>query len=228
MDANSITRIAGLIGEPGRIRMLTMMLDGRRHSASELAIGADVSAQTASSHLGKLLQGGLIVSERRGRQRLFQLKTTEVAVAIEALGALATESRPASAMPELRFARTCYDHLAGALSIAMRHDLLRRGALRNQQEDFVLTHEGERFLQKLGIDAAPLRALRRSFARKCLDWTERHHHVGGAVGAALLGRFFEMKWVARMRDSRAVRITEEGERQFERMFGVRCAALRSR
>lgn len=208
--------------------MLTMMLDGRRHSASELAIGADVSAQTASSHLGKLLQGGLIVSERRGRQRLFQLKTTEVAVAIEALGALATEKRPAAIMPELRFARTCYDHLAGALSIAMRDELLRRGALRNQRDDFALTREGERFLRKLGIDVSPLRGLRRSFARKCLDWTERHHHVGGAVGAALLARFFEMKWVARMRESRAVRITEEGERQFEKMFGVRCAALRSR
>ena len=227
MNESSITRIAGLVGEPGRIRMLTMMLDGCGHPASELAIAADVSAQTASSHLGKLLQGGLIVCERSGRQRLFQLKSTDVAVAIEALGALVTEKRPSPRMPELRFARTCYDHLAGALSIAVRDELLRRGALRTQRDDFVLTQEGERFLRRLGIHAAPLRALRRSFASKCLDWTERHHHVGGAVGAALLTRFFEMKWVARMREGRAVRVTEEGERQFEKMFGVRCAALRS-
>jgi DNA-binding transcriptional ArsR family regulator len=227
MDDSSITRIAGLIGESGRIRMLTMMLDGSGHTASELAMAADVSAQTASSHLGKLLEGGLIVCERRGRQRLFQLKSTEVAVAIEALGALATEKRPNLAMPELRFARTCYDHLAGALSIAVRDELLRRGALRNQRDDFALTQEGEHFLRRLGIQAAPLRTLRRSFARKCLDWTERHHHVGGAVGAALLARFFEMKWLARMRHSRAVRITDEGERQFERIFRVRCATLRS-
>jgi len=228
MEAESITRIAGLIGESGRIRMLTIMLDGNGHPASELAIAADVSAQAASSHLAKLLKGGLIVCERRGRQRLFQIKNTDVAVAVEALGALATQRPSQHAMPELRFARTCYDHLAGVLSIAMRDNLLQTGALRNHQNDFALTQEGERFLRRLGIDAAPLRTLRRSFARKCLDWTERHHHIGGAVGAALLSRFFEMKWIARLRQTRAVRITEEGERQFEKMFGVRCAGLRFR
>jgi DNA-binding transcriptional ArsR family regulator len=226
MDVTSITYIAGLIGESGRIQMLTMLLDGRGHSASELAMAAGVSPQTASSHLSKLLAGGLIVSQRSGRQRLFRLKNTDVAVAIEALGALAKDSQ-ASAVSEIRFARTCYDHLAGMLAIALRNELLRTGALRQRQDAFVVTDNGKKFLRALDIDAEALRALRRSYANKCLDWTERHHHIGGAVGAALLTRLFEMKWVARMRNTRAVRLTHIGEIGFEKTFGIRCTALRA-
>jgi DNA-binding transcriptional ArsR family regulator len=227
MDVASITRIAGLIGEAGRIQMLTVLLDGNSHSASELALAAAVSPQTASSHLAKLLAGGLVTSENRGRQRLFRLKNTDVAVAIEALGALAHKSG-ATAMPELRFARTCYDHLAGVLSIALRNELLRREVLRQRGNVFLLTPAGERFLRTLDIDAEPLRSLRRSFARKCLDWTERHYHIGGAVGAALLACFRQRKWLAPVRGTRAVRLTHEGERAFERVLGIRCAGLRSR
>lgn len=227
MDDDSITRIAGLIGEAGRIQMLTALLDGNGHSASELAMAAAVSPQTASSHLSKLLSGGLIVSERSGRQRLFRLKNTDVAVAIEALGALAQHSE-SPAIPELRFARTCYDHLAGVLAIALRNELLRRGALRDQENSFTVTPKGKHFLRTLDIDADSLCGLRRSFAHKCLDWTERHHHVGGAVGAALLSRFIEMKWLARMRDTRAVRLTHAGERGFEHIFSIRSTELRAR
>jgi DNA-binding transcriptional ArsR family regulator len=225
MNAESISRIASLVGEPGRIRMLTTLLDGDSHSASELALAAAVSAQAASSHLSKLKRGGLIVVENQGRQRLFRLKNDEVAVAIEALGALAPNSDN-TGMPELRIARTCYDHLAGVLSIAVRDQLLKRDVLRRNEEEFTLTRNGERFLRRLEIDAESLRGLRRSLSRKCLDWTERHHHLGGALGAALLSHFFEMKWLVRMRDTRAVRITLEGEHQLERVFGIRCAALR--
>jgi DNA-binding transcriptional ArsR family regulator len=206
--------------------MLSALLDGRSHSASELAMAAAVSPQTASSHLAKLLAGGLVVSERKGRQRLFRLKSADVAAAVEALIALAPNSGT-HAMPEIRYARTCYDHLAGKLSVALRNGLMERDVLRTRGNEFILTPAGERFLRTLGIDAEPLRGLRRSLARKCLDWTERHHHVGGAIGAALLSRFFEMKWLARVRDTRAVRVTQDGERAFEHALGIRCAALRS-
>ena len=226
MNVTSIESIASLIGEAGRIQMLTALLDGNSHSAAELALAAGVSPQTASSHLGKLLVGGLIVSERRGRQRLFRFKSTEVAVAVEALGALVQKPK-ASAMPELRLARTCYDHLAGALAIALRDELLRKDYLRHRGDEFLLTDTGELFLRKLDIDAEPLRGLRRAFARKCMDWTERHHHIGGAVGAAILSRFLEGKWLARMNGTRAVRVTHEGERVFERAFTIRCSKLRS-
>jgi DNA-binding transcriptional ArsR family regulator len=226
MDVASITRIAGLIGEAGRIQMLTALLDGNAHSASELAMAASVSPQTASSHLSKLLSGGLIVSARSGRQRLFLLKNPEVAAAIEALGALAPASAN-SAMPEIRFARTCYDHLAGVLAIAVRNELLRKAALRHGKGTFLVTRSGSELLRNLKIDADELRGLRRSFARKCLDWTERQPHIGGAIGAALLSRFTEMKWVAPIRGSRAVRLTQAGERGFEQNFGIRCANLRT-
>jgi DNA-binding transcriptional ArsR family regulator len=225
MNADSIARIAGLIGEAGRIQMLTALLDGNGHSAAELAMAAAVSPQTASSHLSKLLEGELISSERRGRQRFFRLKNSDVATAIEALGALAQDSG-ADAMPELRFARTCYDHLAGVLAIALRNELIGKGVVRQGKDAFLLTSNGERFLRGLDIDPSALRKVRRAFAHKCLDWTERHHHIGGSVGAALLSRFFEMKWLARMRGTRAVRLTHAGERGFEQIFGIQHQALR--
>ena len=177
MNAESITRIAGLIGEAGRIQMLTTLLDGNGHSAAELATAAAVSPQTASSHLAKLLKGGLIASERRGRQRFFRFKNSDVARAVESLGALA-QGDGSPIVPELRFARTCYDHLAGVLAIALRDDLLGKGALRRGREDFIVTGDGERLLRSLAIDADSLRHMRRKFAHKCLDWTERHHHIG--------------------------------------------------
>jgi DNA-binding transcriptional ArsR family regulator len=225
MNNPSIARVASLIGEAGRIRMLSALLSGNGHSASELALAAGVSPQTASSHLTKLLSGGMIVCERSGRQRLYRLKSTDVAVAIEALGALAQKS--GAVIPELRFARTCYDHLAGVLSIALRDEFLKRDALRQRGDTFLLTPVGESFLHSLDIDAALLRAMRRSLARKCLDWTESHHHIGGAVGAALLSCFRNRKWVAPIRGTRAVRLTLEGERAFERVFGINTRALRS-
>lgn len=226
MNAPSIAHIAGLIGEAARIQMLTTLLDGNGHSASELAMAAAVSPQTASSHLSKLLSGGLVISESKGRQRIFRLKNHDVAVAIEAVGALAYASE-ASAVPEIRFARTCYDHLAGVLAIALRNELLRRGALRHGKDAFTMTPAGDRLLRTLAINADSLRGLRRSFAYKCLDWTERHHHIGGAVGAALLSRFLERNWLARVRGTRAVRVTHAGERGLEEVFGIRCAALRA-
>jgi DNA-binding transcriptional ArsR family regulator len=227
MNVNSITRIAGLIGEAGRIQMLAVLLDGNRHSAGELAMAAAVSPQTASSHLSKMVAGSLVVVEHSGRQRLYRLKNADVAAAVEALAALA-QPTIASTMPEIRFARSCYDHLAGVLAIALRDELLRRHALRCRAGAFVVTPKGNRLLRAFDIDLDALRGLRRSFAHPCLDWTERHHHIGGALGSALLVSFFEMKWIARMRDTRAVRLTHAGEQGFERFLRIPSAVLRAR
>lgn len=226
MNVTSIQEIAVLIGEPGRIQMLTTLLDGHSHSASEMAMAADVSAQTASSHLSKLLDGGLIACERQGRQRLFRLKNADVAAAVEALGALARtpEHLP---VPEIRFARTCYDHLAGVLAIALRNGLLNRGILRVHRKAFLVTPKGKQVLGGFDIHVEQLRALRRKFAPPCLDWTERYHHIAGALGAALLSRFLEINWLARVSRTRAVRVTHAGERGLEKAFGIRCAALRA-
>lgn len=226
MDVTSIANVATLIGEAGRIRMLATLLDGNSHSASELAIAADASRQTASAHLSKLLAGGLVICEHKGRQRMFRLKSADVARAIEALGALAPDETE-STVPEIRFARTCYDHLAGVLAIALRNQLLERGVLQSQEGEFALTSRGQAFFGSLGINAESLYVLRRSFAHKCLDWTERHHHIGGALGAVLLSRLLQRNWIVGMRNTRAVRVTHEGEVALERRFGVRVAELRS-
>ena len=227
MSVTSIINIANLIGEAGRIRMLATLLDGDGHSASELAMAAEVSPQTASSHLSKLLSGGLVVFEQKGRQRLFRLKDRDVAAAIEALGALAHHGGT-SAVSEIRFARTCYDHLAGVLAIGVRDALLKRGDLRHHEGAFAITRKGERWLHKIDIDVESLHKLRRSFAHKCLDWTERYHHIGGALGAALLTSFLQREWLAHMRGSRAVRVTHAGEQGFEKVFGICCATLQTR
>jgi DNA-binding transcriptional ArsR family regulator len=225
MKATSIENIAGLIGEAGRIQMLMTLLDGQSHSAGELAVAANASAQVTSAHLAKLMAGGLIAVQSKGRQRLFRLKSPEVAVAVEALGALVP--KPANAVPELCLARTCYDHLAGALAIALRNRMTQQEFLFDNGRQFVLSRSGERFLGAMDIGVAPLRKLRRAFACRCMDWTERNHHIGGALGAAMLSHFLEAKWLARMRNTRAVRITIEGEQMLERVFQIRWAALRS-
>jgi DNA-binding transcriptional ArsR family regulator len=227
MKTLSITHVANLFGDGARIQMLAALLDGNSHSASELALAAQVSPQTASSHLSKLTIGRLIITEPKGRQRFFRLRNPEVAAAVESVCALADTSLGAP-VPALRFARTCYDHMGGVLAITLRDQLLRKGVLKQEANAFILTHAGERFLHSLHIDVQSLRSQRRSFSRKCLDWTERHHHIGGAVGAALLSRWVGLKWVARMKDTRAIRVTLEGELGFERLLGIRCAEIRSR
>lgn len=226
MNADSVAQISQLIGEPGRFRMLIALLNGKGCSASELAMTAGVSPQTASSHLSKLLSGGLVACERSGRQRVFQLKNRDVAAAVEALGALA-HGQTESSVPEIRFARTCYDHLAGVLAIALRDELLRTGVLRQREKGFEVTDQGQHRLNELSIDLQALRRMRRGFGNRCLDWTERHPHIGGALGAALLTRLLELRWIARVRGTRAVRVTHTGERGLEEMFGIRCAKLRA-
>jgi DNA-binding transcriptional ArsR family regulator len=225
MDADSLTRVAALVGEAGRIRMLAALLDGNCHSASELALQAEVSPQAASSHLSKLLAGRLVVCERNGRQRLFRLRDSSVAHAVEAIGALA-QTPVGSHLPALRFARSCYDHLAGVLAIALRNALLGSASLRQGKNMLAITSKGKRLLRSLDVDVDSLRELRRSFAYPCLDLTERHYHIGGALGASLLAALLRRKWLARLRGSRALRLTHVGEHGIEKLFGIRPAALR--
>lgn len=218
-------RVAQLIGEAGRIRMLSALLGGE-HSASDLAMVADISPQTASSHLSKLLAGGLVSCERDGRQRLYRLRNPDVAAAIEALGSLA-RTPPTRPVSEIRFARTCYDHLAGVLAVAIRNAFSDSGALEYRNGQFVLSNKGKRVVRQFDIDVDALHSLRRSFAHSCLDWTERQHHIGGALGAALLTRFFQNKWLVRVRETREVRVTHAGEAAIEQHLGIRIAPLRA-
>lgn len=224
MDAEpNISTIGALIGDPGRANMLSVLMDGRALTAKELAYFAGVTPQTASSHLAKLTSGGLIQMEKQGRHRYYRIANSAVAEAVEALMVIATDRGPprVSTGPNseaMRLARTCYDHLAGKLGVAMTAAMTERKYLHPQQRDFRLTDAGERFLSELGVELESARGKRRAFARQCLDWSERQTHLAGSLGAALAERCFTLGWLARVPDSRTVLITPKGEKELAERF----------
>ena len=212
---------AALFADPARAAMLTALLDNRPHSAGELALVANISAQSASMHLAQLLEGCLIVVTQKGRHRFYRLAKPDVANAIEALGAISTPQRylPAGANQALCYARTCYDHLAGELAVRMTDTLERKRMLTPRgTREYELTPGGEEQLRQWNIDPAPLRQSRRSFARRCLDWTERRDHLAGAVGAAICRKFLDLRWLRRERNSRVIHVSPEGERELARFL----------
>jgi DNA-binding transcriptional ArsR family regulator len=212
---------AALIADPARAAMLTALLNGSAIPAGELARVAGVSAQSASMHLGQLVEGGFLVVAQRGRHRYYRMSKPEVAHAVESLGAISTVERykPNGADQALCYARTCYDHLAGELAIQLRAAFEHNGLLvARGDRDYELTRHGEEFLSKWKIDASALRRSRRSFARRCLDWTERQDHLAGALGAAICHKFVELRWITRDRHSRAVHLSLAGRQQLTRLL----------
>jgi DNA-binding transcriptional ArsR family regulator len=212
---------ASLIGDATRAAFLTALSDGRALPATELAQRAGVTASTASVQLAKLVDGGLVESERNGRHRYYRLRDETVAAALEALSVIAPEAAPrslkqAQIAADLQAARTCYDHLAGALGVELFDALLRDRVLTEELEP---TKRGAHRLQELGIELEP-GSTRRPFARRCLDWTERRHHLAGALGAALAARFFELGWIERTGSSRAVRLTPRGREALTRELSL--------
>lgn len=205
--------------------MLLALLDGLALPASELARVAGVSASAASLHLAKLTQGRLLTVKRESRHRYYRLASADVAHALEALGVIATVAPVARLRPEhepLRTARTCYDHLAGALAIALLAMLEQeRFVEATARQHFEVTRAGEIFFAKaFNVDVAALGAQRRALTRACLDLTERKHHLAGALGAALLASMLQRRWLARRPATRALRITSHGESMLKRA-GVR-------
>lgn len=220
-----ISRVAALIGEPTRAAMLVMLFGGVALTSSELAATAHVSPQTASMHLAKLVAGGFLTVEKRGRHRYYRLAGQEVAGALEALSTLTDvqrKNRPYSRVPkELRFARTCYDHLAGSLGVMIADALVTRGFLIADGAYFHMTSSGENWLATFGVDVEALKGTRRVLARCCFDWSERRHHIGGALGAALLKCLLESGCVVRMPEGRTVRLTVTGRMVLEKELGLR-------
>ncbi|HWI27194.1 MAG TPA: helix-turn-helix transcriptional regulator [Stellaceae bacterium] len=221
-----LAEIAALVGDPARANILTALLDGRALTASELAYFAGVSPQTTSGHLSKLTQSHLLSLQKQGRHRYYRLATPQVGRMIEgimevAVAAPARYRPPSKVDAELRRARTCYDHFAGLLGVGLADALAERGHLELGEEAGEVTEAGIDFLTGFGLDLAAARQRRRAYCRPCLDWTERRPHIGGAVGAALASRCFDLRWVARQRDSRALIITPAGRRGLEEVFGVR-------
>jgi DNA-binding transcriptional ArsR family regulator len=220
-----ITTIASLLGDPARANMLTALSAGQALTAGELAREAGVTAQTASSHLGKLSAGGLIEGRKQGRHVYYALSGPDVAGVIEALTGLAertghTRVRTGPKEPALRRARVCYDHLAGDLGVALLDSLTARRMILGSGESLVLSEAGETFMTALGLDVAALSTLRRPLCKGCLDWSVRRSHLAGALGAALLSRFYALGWAQREAGSRVVSFSPRGLEAFREIFGV--------
>jgi DNA-binding transcriptional ArsR family regulator len=223
-----VSPMAALLADRTRSAILCSLLDGQPRSAGELALCAGVSPQVASNHLARLFQGGLLLREALGRQRTYRLRGEEVAQALEALAALgpsALVSTSAPGVPEgLRFARSCYDHLAGTLGVAVREALTEAGWLLADTSGYRTSAKADTWLEVMGIAVGELKRGRRPFAKGCLDWSERRPHLAGALGAALLTRWLELGWLVRLPKSRAVRLTLKGRRALESELRLRLPA----
>ncbi|MEM7223269.1 MAG: helix-turn-helix domain-containing protein [Pseudomonadota bacterium] len=225
IDGPYFAEVGALIGDPARAAILAALLDGRALSATELSQAAGVSPQTTSGHLAKLTEGRLLTLDKQGRHRYYRLASPQVAEALEALQVLAVDGPPRYRPPgprdqAMRQARTCYDHLAGRLGVALADALIEQGALVAFGRDFRLTEAGQGLLDDLGVDWRAAQAKRRIFARQCLDWSERRPHLGGALGAALAERCFAQGWAARGPDSRTVEVSRKGRRALSSRLGV--------
>ena len=224
--------VASLAGDPARAGMLHALMDGRALTASELARVAGVTPQTASGHLARMAAAGLLQVERQGRHRYHRLASLAVAQMMESIMQVASgveAMRPAPVTgprdAALRAARTCYDHLAGHLGVALADALVAGGHVELMQDAGLVTDTGIALFGRIGIDVAALSAGRsktaRLLCRPCLDWSERRPHLAGAVGAALCAHSFEEGWIRRIEGTRAVTIMPKGQRIFREAIGVR-------
>jgi DNA-binding transcriptional ArsR family regulator len=223
---------AALFGHPVRAAILSVLLDGRALPAGELAYAGGVNPATASSHLGKLLDGGILAVEVEGRHRYYRLAGPHIAEAIESLLAVTPigtlrRKAPSREARRLQRARRCYDHLAGRLGVAVTAALVDRGIIvpvANKQ--YEISPTGAEWFAELGIDIGSLRHSSRGLARQCLDWTEREHHLAGPLGVALLGLMCEKGWVSCSKRDRALQLTPSGQIALSEHMGIEIATLR--
>lgn len=208
----SFSRIASLIGDPARAEMLWALLDGKAYTATELALSADISPQNASMHLSKLVNADILTVEKQGRHRYYRFARQEVAYAVEAIANLVPRPELGPAVPGgIEYCRTCYDHLAGRVAVLLIGSLLKNRIVVEDRDGYIVTPKGEKWFASLGIDTHALKEQKRAFARKCLDWSERRHHLAGALGAALLESMLSAGWMRRVRHSREMIVTAKGQ-----------------
>ena len=217
----AVARLAGAIGEPARTRMLYALADGRARTSTELAMAGGVTPSTASVHLARLLEEGLVVVLPQGKHRYYRLSGPRVARMLEGLSVLAGGSPAALKIgtpAALRAARTCYDHVAGSLGVALHDRICALGWV--DENSYAVSAAGEKALAGLGVDVNAARASRRRFAYGCVDWSERRPHLGGALGSAVLAAALKRKWVTQALDSRALEVTAQGRREMRAKLGL--------
>jgi DNA-binding transcriptional ArsR family regulator len=232
VDTGGMAAVAALIGDNARARMLDALADGRALAAGELAFTAGVTPATASAHLARLADGGLLKVLRQGRHRYYRLASSRVGDMLEQIMLVATIDGPPRYRPRAKcdddfaLARSCYNHLAGRLGVAITDALIGRDYLELDDDAGAVTAKGVHFLTELGIDlVSPGYRGQRVFCRPCIDRTERRPHLAGLLGTRLACRCFELGWVERMRDNRAVKITDAGRNGFSKTFGIEFSDL---
>jgi DNA-binding transcriptional ArsR family regulator len=223
-EGPDITLLGSLIGDPARANMLTALLSGKALTASELAAEASVTVQTASAHLGKLENGGLIRQQKQGRHRYFSLADEDVGSLLESMMGLAAKkghlrTRTGPKDPALRKARVCYNHLAGDYGVRMFDYLQSEKFIVNSSDDLELTPSGRTFLAQFDIDLENLKKSRRPLCKSCLDWSARRSHLAGSLGTALLDSFYQTGWARRLEGPRIIEFTTKGDKSFQEIFG---------
>lgn len=217
---------ASIIGDPARAAILWCLIDGKAYTATELADVANISRQSASNHLNKLLDAGLLIVKTQGRHRYYSFANDDVAYAIEALANLIPgfslkkikTKNPGNT--ELFFARTCYDHLAGNLAVKLTTSLINNNLLTKNENKFFISEKGNILFNELGINTDKLKVKQRILIRPCLDWTERKYHIGGSLGAELLKTMLKNDWVREVKNSRKILLTPKGSIDFTKIFGI--------
>jgi len=224
-EGPDIALLGSLIGDPARANMLTALISGKALTASELAGEANVTLQTASSHLSKMEAGALIHRRKQGRHHYFSLAGEDISAILEAMmgfaaknGSMRTRTGPKD--PALRKSRICYNHLAGEYGVRMFDSLLSNGYLAEQTNELKLTDAGKTYLAEFGIDLDGLEKPRRPVCKSCLDWSARRSHMAGTLGTALLTRMLELKWAVREPDSRVIAFSRRGEDRFLQQFPI--------
>jgi DNA-binding transcriptional ArsR family regulator len=222
---NEVSNTASLLGNPGRAAILLRLMGGIALPAGELAAIANLAPQTASEHLRKLVEGRLLTVERQGRHRYYRISGEDVANAIEAMMVLSGKRPPGDARrPEigtLDYARRCYAHLAGWLGVRIADTLEERGFLKaTDARSYALTPDGADWFGEIGVQISPRDMAAKKFARRCLDWTERRHHLAGALGRSMYHRFRELKWIAPIGETRVVRVTIDGRKQLWKLLRI--------
>jgi DNA-binding transcriptional ArsR family regulator len=223
---SQFSAIASLIGEPARAVMLWKLLSGKAFTATELAISADISAQSASMHLTKLVNAKLLSVVSQGRHKYYKLASPEVAYVLESISNLVPtdkmvtgETAPTS-QDDIKYCRTCYDHLAGKVGVAITNKLEEKKFLVAADLEFEVTKKGIAWFSEMDISIPDLQNQRRVFARRCLDWSERRYHLAGSLGASLLDSMVDRKWLRKIKDTRRVALTATGQEKMYKLLGL--------
>jgi DNA-binding transcriptional ArsR family regulator len=228
LNTNQIAEIGLLVGEPSRAAILLALMDGQAFTATELARCANITPQTASSHLARLAQASLITVQKQGRHRYHRLASTEVARMLEGIMNLAASNERCTPKPfvgprdeAMRLGRTCYDHFAGRLGVAIADGLIKQKFVEFDDEVGLVSDQGTTFFAKHGIKIPISSRSARPLCRPCMDWSERRPHIAGNLGAAICTHFLEKKYARRINDSRAVALTANGKTALQSIFGIR-------